>query len=92
MDHVPGVWISFSRHPPNWREFLLAMSENNWPHLQKLSVRGEKILARLASGFVFLLAKPNFTRIWRVIIRTPDNSIFAEKAQSRVYTVPKEAK
>jgi hypothetical protein len=31
--------------------FLVAKSETNWPNLQKLSVRGEKILARLVSGF-----------------------------------------
>jgi hypothetical protein len=39
---------------------MLAMSGNNWPNVQKLSVSGEKSLARLASGFVFLLANPKF--------------------------------
>jgi hypothetical protein len=37
-------------------------------------VRGEKILTRLASGFVFLLAKPEFCShlaSWLVVIRTP---------------------
>jgi hypothetical protein len=36
-------------------------------------VRGGKTLARLASGFVFLLANPEFSHLasWRVVIRTP---------------------
>jgi hypothetical protein len=57
------VKISFSRHSPNWqvvKEFSLAKSENNWPSLKKLSVRGKEILVRLANTFVFLLAKPEF--------------------------------
>jgi hypothetical protein len=39
-------------------------------------VRGEKTLARLASGFVFLLANSEFyshLANWRVVIRTPDD-------------------
>jgi hypothetical protein len=40
--------------------FSLAKSENNWPKIQQESARGEKALARLASGFLFLLAKPAF--------------------------------
>jgi hypothetical protein len=38
--------------------FSLAKSENNWPKIKKGSVRVKKNnLDRLASGFVFLLAK-----------------------------------
>jgi hypothetical protein len=54
-------------------EFSLAKSEKNWPNIEKLSVGGEKTLARLASGFVFLLANPDFNSSlasWRVVIRT----------------------
>jgi hypothetical protein len=40
-------------------EFSLAKSENNWPNIYKLSVRGKKS-ARLASGFVILLTNPEF--------------------------------
>jgi hypothetical protein len=43
---------------------------NKW----KLSVRGKKDLARLANGFAFLLANPEFyshLASWRVVIRTP---------------------
>jgi hypothetical protein len=55
--------------------FLLAKSEINEPKIQKGSVRGEKTLARLASGFVFLLANPDFYShlvSWRVrvVVRT----------------------
>jgi hypothetical protein len=48
--------------------------QKNWPHLQKLSVRGETILTRLASGFVFLLAKPEFyshLASWRMVTQAP---------------------
>jgi hypothetical protein len=41
----------------------------------------EKTLARLASGFVFLLAKPYFFSYlasWRVVIRTPSRGDFKE--------------
>jgi hypothetical protein len=41
--------------------FSLAKSENNnWPIILKVSVRGEKTIARLTSGFVILLANPEF--------------------------------
>jgi hypothetical protein len=41
-------------------------------------VRGEKTLARLANGFAFLLAKPEFyshLASWRVVIGTPHGSL-----------------
>jgi hypothetical protein len=38
----------------------LAKSDNNWPKLFTGSVRGKNIFARLASGFVSLLANPEF--------------------------------
>jgi hypothetical protein len=50
-------------------------------------VRGEKILARLASGFVFLLAKPEFyshLASWRVVFWTPVHVTFLTKIQSIV--------
>jgi hypothetical protein len=54
--------------------FSLAKSENNWPNIQTLSVRGKTNFARLASEFVFLLANPEFyshLASWQVVIRTP---------------------
>jgi hypothetical protein len=57
--------FSLTKSKNNWR--------NNWPNTWKLSVRGKKI-ARLTSGFVFLLANPEFyshLASWRVVIRTP---------------------
>jgi hypothetical protein len=41
-------------------------------------VKGEKILARLASGFLFWLANPEFyTHLasWQVVIRTPEDTL-----------------
>jgi hypothetical protein len=40
--------------------FSLAKSENHWPKIKKGSMSGEKTHARLASGFAFLLANPEF--------------------------------
>jgi hypothetical protein len=56
------VWISFSRHySPNWRvieyftrQFRKQLAKN----IERVSERAKKNLARLASGFVFLLANP----------------------------------
>jgi hypothetical protein len=66
------VWISLSRHSLNWRVvqyFLLAKSEKNWPkNIERVTGRG-KTLARLARGFTFLLANPEFyshLHVWRV--------------------------
>jgi hypothetical protein len=63
------------------------MSEYDWPNIeivsergektprqQIVSERGEKTLAMLASGFVFLLANPEFYSqlvSWRVVIHVP---------------------
>jgi hypothetical protein len=41
-------------------EFSIVKSENNSELGEKESVRGEKTLARLTSGYLFLLAKPEF--------------------------------
>jgi hypothetical protein len=44
-------------------------------NIERVSERGKKTLTRLASGFVFLLANPEFyshLASWRVVIRTPD--------------------
>jgi hypothetical protein len=72
------VWISFSRHSPDWRvvEYFHSPSHQT---IGKKSTKGKwevgKILARLASGFVFWLANREFyshLASWRVVIRTPD--------------------
>jgi hypothetical protein len=71
------MWIRFSRYSPNWRvvkNFLLAKSENNWPNIIEIVSKRKKILARLASGYVSLLANLEFysqLASWRVVIRTP---------------------
>jgi hypothetical protein len=57
------VWISFSRHSPNWRVdhyFHLSRQKPTGQKYRKVSERGKKPLANLASGFVFLLANPEF--------------------------------
>jgi hypothetical protein len=62
--------------------FLLSKSENNWPKRDKRSVSGKKNLARLASGFVFLLANPEFylhLTSWRVVIRTPGLCMYIQQ-------------
>jgi hypothetical protein len=55
--------------------------------IERVSERGKKSLARLASEFVFLLANPEFYphwASWRVVIRTPeyivcrDSMLFAQ--------------
>jgi hypothetical protein len=70
-----GVWISFSRHSPNWRVVRNFYSPNPKTTGQKyrVSERG-KTPARLAGAFKFLLANPEFyTHLasWRVAICTP---------------------
>jgi hypothetical protein len=52
-----------SSYSQNWRvvwNFHSPKSENNWSKTQKGFVKGKKTLARLVSGFVFLLANPEF--------------------------------
>jgi hypothetical protein len=71
------VWISFSRPLPNCREFNIftrQVRKQLAKNIKRVSERGEKKLARLASGFVFLLANPEFyspLASWRVVNRTP---------------------
>jgi hypothetical protein len=60
--------------------FSLAKSENNRPNkcIKRVSERGKKTLARLASEFVFLLANLEFylhLASWRAIIRTPGSQV-----------------
>jgi hypothetical protein len=71
-----GVWISFSRHSPNWRAVkdFHSLSQKTTGPIYRNCQWGEKFLARLANGFVFLLAKSEFylhLASWRVFIRTP---------------------
>jgi hypothetical protein len=74
-DHS-GVGISFSRHSPIWRvgQYFHSPSQKTaGQNIGRVSERGKK-LARLASGFVFLLAKHkvySHLASWRVVIRTP---------------------
>jgi hypothetical protein len=59
---MAGVLISFTRQP-QWRGisvFSLVNSENNWPGNLEMVGKRRKKNARLASGFVFLLANPEF--------------------------------
>jgi hypothetical protein len=72
----PGVWIGFRRHSPNWRQKTTDLNyrKNQW--------EGKKALARLASGFTFLVANPEFyshLASWRVVIRTPAVTISTAK-------------
>jgi hypothetical protein len=69
----------FPRHSPNWlvvQYFQSHFQVRKQLAKNKGSVIGEKKqLARLASGFVFLLASPEFyshLASWRVIMCTPD--------------------
>jgi hypothetical protein len=62
---VSGVWISFSRHSPlaKLASRLIFVTHQVRKQLAKNTVRisdGGKKLARLAYGFVFLLANPEF--------------------------------
>jgi hypothetical protein len=72
---ITGVWISFPRHSPVWQVdqyFHSPKQKTTGQNIGKVSERGKK-LARIASGFVFLLANPEFyshLASWRVVIRT----------------------
>jgi hypothetical protein len=63
---MSGVWISFSRHSPNWRVVKNCHSTSQKTnvlaeYIEIVSEMGKKILAvRLASGFTFLLANLEF--------------------------------
>jgi hypothetical protein len=65
--------------------FSLVKSENNWlKNIERESQMGKK-LARLASGFVFLLANPKFysqLASWRVVIRTPAFGVAGDMGES----------
>jgi hypothetical protein len=71
------VWISFSRHSPNWRVVQYFHSPSHKTTGQKYRKGkqvGGKNLARLATELVFLFANPEFYShlvSWRVLIRTP---------------------
>jgi hypothetical protein len=73
------VWLSFSRHSPNWRvdqHFHSPRQKTTGQKYRKRQQKGKKSLARMASGFVFLLANPEFysqLASWRVVIFTPAN-------------------
>jgi hypothetical protein len=76
----PEVWIRFSRHSPNWRvveNFLLSSQETTGPIYRNCQWEGKKNLARLVSGFVFLLANSELylhLSSWRVVIRIPGST------------------
>jgi hypothetical protein len=62
----------------NIQEFSLAKSEKMVKNTERVSERG-KTIVRLASGFVFLLANPEFCShlaSWRVVIFTPSMYVF----------------
>jgi hypothetical protein len=61
--HTPGVWISVSRHSPKLRvvrNFHSLSQKTTGPIYRNCQWEGRKTLARLANGFVFLLANPEF--------------------------------
>jgi hypothetical protein len=71
------MWISFSRHLPKWlvvkRIFTRQVKKQLAQFIEIISER-EKKLAMLTSGFVYLLANPEFyshLASWQVVIRTP---------------------
>jgi hypothetical protein len=87
---LSGMWISISRHWPNRRADQHFHSPRQKPTGQKQRKgqgEGEKNLARLAIGFVFLLANPEFyshLASWRVVIRTPGVDALRENARARI--------
>jgi hypothetical protein len=76
-----GVWISFSRHSPNWRvvknfhspsQKTIGSIYKNWE---------KKTRQAGVSGFAFLLAEPEFyshLANWRVVIRTPAHMLYRD--------------
>jgi hypothetical protein len=76
------VWISFSRHSIFTRQDRKQLAKN----IEWVSERG-KTPARLASVFIVLLANPQFTRIWRVVIRTPVcGNLFESDDAAQIHT------
>jgi hypothetical protein len=72
-----GVRTRFSRHLSVWQvveNFRLPNQKTTLDQGRKDSVKGEQTLATMASGFLFLLAKPEFhshLASWRVHVHTP---------------------
>jgi hypothetical protein len=52
-------------------EFLIAQTENNWPKIQKGSVRGKKPSPDWRMGLYFYSPIVKSTHIWRVVIHNP---------------------
>jgi hypothetical protein len=69
-------FFMFSGHSPNWRvvQNFHSPSKKTAGQKYRKCERLKQILARLASGFAFLLANPEFhshLTSWRVVIRAP---------------------
>jgi hypothetical protein len=72
------VWISFSRHSPNWRVVTRQVRKQLAKYIEIVSERG-KTLAKLANGLIFLLANPEFyshLTNWRVADGCPPAILF----------------
>jgi hypothetical protein len=57
-----SLWINFSKYSPNWRAdkyFHSPRQETTGQNIERVSKMG-KNFARLASGFLSLLANPDF--------------------------------
>jgi hypothetical protein len=71
---VDKVFKTLAKLASRLKCFHSPKTENNWPkNIERVSEKG-KTLARLASGFVFLLANHEFyshLARWRVVIPTP---------------------
>jgi hypothetical protein len=73
-----GCGAVFKRRLPNWRvvqNFHSPSKKKAGPKYRKVHAEVKNTLPRLASGFVFLLTKPEFyshLASWRVLIHTPD--------------------
>jgi hypothetical protein len=61
----------------SWNFMKFGFDRELAKNIERVSEREKKTLARLLSGFEFLLAKPDFyshLASWRVVILTPDFS------------------
>jgi hypothetical protein len=68
-ESTAGVWISFSRHSPNWRVvqyFHLPKKHKTTSQKYRKTQRGKKPSPGWLVGLYFYSAILNFTRIWRV--------------------------
>jgi hypothetical protein len=71
IDRVVNKFIkTLAKLPSSW-QFSLVKSENNWPKIQKGSVRGGKNLPDWRVGLNVYSPIQNSTRTRRVVIRTP---------------------